>query len=725
MDLSRTAFFSSPLADKLMFYQMTGQEELGGLFSIEVDLLSSDEAVDLAALLGQEASVHIERTDASVREFNGFVTSFALVGQHGNFARYRAVLRPWLWFLGQNQTSRIFQESTVPDIVKEIFREHGFSDFEESLNGDYRKWEYLVQYRESDLNFVSRMLEQEGIHYYFKHADGKHKLVLADSNNAHTPSPGYEAVPFFPPLARERRQDEHISKLVLHRRVRPGKFTARDWQFKTPEILEKDRKSPLESAFNEYEIYDFPGEFEDIEQATTQAQLRLEEYQVDYETVEGSGPIRGLFAGSRFALTQYPREDQNREYLILSARYEVRVSEYESNAVPDKEPIFEFKFVAIDAKRPYRAARRTRKPRVEGVHTAKVVGAEGEEIHTDPFGRVRVKFHWDRREEENEKSSCYVRVSQLWAGQNWGGQFLPRVGQEVIVDFLEGDPDRPIITGRVYNQAQMPPYALPNNATQSGIKTRSSPGGKPSNFNEMRFEDKKGSEEFYFQAEKNTLVKNDQSTTVKGSRSASISHDDSVSVTGDRSVSVGGNLSVTVKGGGKSPVHSTHSVKGKHSVDASDTIEMTAPTHISFTVGKSVIILTPDAINLMAQTGAAMALDPNVFTVAKGEAHLMLDPNAFIMAKGGASLLLDPNVAVTSAEGGAQLLLDGNAALGAQGNVTLDGMTVAGTGKTEAGFSCVTQSFALTGDTSTLGAGMINVQGMGMVSIVGTSVKVN
>lgn len=727
MQLDRTVGFASPMAEKLVFYSMTGREELGRLFSYEVDLLSQDDSLDLSELLGHPASVLLERSDGTLREFNGFVTRFSLVGQHRNFVRYRAVLHPWLWFLGQTKNSRIFQACKVPDVVKEIFREHGFSDFEEAYSTpSYRQWEYLVQYRESDLNFVSRILEQEGIHYFFKHAGGKHVLVLADSNNAHRPSPGYEAVPFFPDMARERRQQEHLDTWSSARQVRPAQFSARDFQFKTAEVVAAERRSPLDETYPEYDVFDFPGEFADAEQAEAQVLLRLEEHQVDYETVQGGGPVRGLMAGSRFTLTHFPRDDQNRDYLVVSAAYDLQVSEYESHLEEDVQPVLRFEFVGIDAKRPYRVPRRTKKPRVEGPQTAIVVGPEHAEIHADDYRRVLVKFHWDRAPEANEKSSCWIRVSQLSAGQNWGGMHIPRVGQEVIVDFLEGDPDRPIITGRVYNQAQMPPYTLPVNATQSGIKSRSSAEGAPSNFNELRFEDKKGSEELHFQAEKDmsTLVKHDRSTTVKGSRSAGVGHDDSVSVTGDRSVTVNGNLSVDVKGGGKSPVHSTHSVTGKHSVDASDTIEMTAPTHIQLAVGDSVILITPAAINIIAKTGASLTLDANAFGISKSGSQVLLDVNANLQAKGEANVLLDGNACVNS-KGGSQLLLDANAAVGTSGNVKLDGASVKGKGKDELSLVVAGSSIALSGDTTVVAAGMINVNGMGMVSIAGVTAKVN
>jgi len=719
--------FASPLGERLNFYSMMGREALGRPFSYEVDLLSEDDAIDLAELLGQPASVILERTDGSLREFNGFVTHFSLVGPYGRFSRYRAVLRPWLWFLSQNKNSRIFQACKVPDVVKDIFREHGFSDFEESFsNPEYRKWEYLVQYRESDFNFVSRILEQEGIHYFFKHADGKHVLVLADSNNAHGPNDGYDEVKFYPPLKNERRTEEHLDTWTTQKQLRPGKFTARDYQFKKPEVIESKHGAPLETAHAEYELYDFPGEYEDADQGDAQVRLRLEEHQLEHETVQGSGPVRGLSSGARFSLTQFPRDDQNREYLITSAAYEIRVSEYESNIAHDKDPIFIFRLTGIDAKRPYRVPRLTKKPVVEGPQTGVIVGPEGSEIHTDEYGRVRVKFHWDRRPQKNEESSCFIRVSQLWAGQQWGGIHIPRVDQEVIVDFLEGDPDRPIITGRVYNQAQMPPYDLPPNATKSGIQSRSSSDGAPSNFNEIRFEDKKGSEELGLQAEKdmNTLVKNDQSTTVKHDRSASITGSDSISVGGDRSVSVKGNLSVTVQGGGKSAVHSTHSVTGKHSVDASDTIDMTAPNHIKLTVGGSSILITQSAITITSGTGSSVTLNANVLAKSSGASKLELSGEAHMEASGKAKVHLD-STATMESSASSQVKLDSNAAVKSSGNVTLDGATVVGTGLTEASLKVAAQSVKCTPASVDVAGATVNVNGSMMVSIAAGLVKIN
>jgi type VI secretion system secreted protein VgrG len=718
MLLTRSATFASPLGERLMFYAFSGRETLGRPFTYEVELLSDDDSIDLAELLGQAATVVLERTDGTIREFNGFVTEFSLVGQHGNFARYRAVMHPWLWFLGQRRNSRIFQEKTVPEIAKALFREHGFSDFEEVL-GEYRIWEYLVQYRETDLNFVSRILEQEGIYYFFKHQEGKSILVLSDSPSAHETAPGYERVPYFPPMERERRQEEHVDTWRLSRQIRTGTFSVKDFNFERPSALLASQISlPFEHARGDYEVYDYPGEVKEPPEADAQAKIRLEEHQADHEVVRGGGPVRGLMAGSRFTLELFPREDQNKEYVVVSGSYEIRVAEFESNDPKDRDPLFRFELTAIDAKRPYRAPRLTRKPVVEGPQTAIVVGLEGKEIWTDQYGRVKVQFHWDREGHYNEESSCWVRVSQIWAGTKWGAMHIPRIGQEVIVDFLEGDPDRPIVTGRVYNGDNMPPYDLPDNQTQSGIKSRSTQGGSPDNFNELRFEDKKGEEEVYLQAEKNmtTLVKNDQTSTIKRDRVTTIERNDIVNVTGDITVTIG-HADQPDK-----PRKSAMNVTGKHRLDASDTIDIQAPNKITLTVGGSSITITPGSITLTAG-GSTVAIDANVFAHSSGDSQLMLDANAFAKASGGGSMLLDGNACVQSS-GGSQMLLDGDANLTSNGAVGLKGSKVTGKGDTEAGLDGGGSTVTLTPASADLAGAQVNVNGKGVVSIGGPMVKI-
>jgi type VI secretion system secreted protein VgrG len=550
MSLARVAVVQSPLAEgALLLRSMRCSEALGRPFRYDLELLTADANLDLGALLGQTMTVALELQGGETREFTGHVTEFSLAGGAGRHVLYRAQLRPWLELLSYQTNCRIFQQQTVPDVVKQIFREHGFSDFEEKLTDSYRAWEYLVQYRESDFNFVSRMLEQEGIYYYFKHQAGVHTLVLADSRSAHAAVPGYEEIPYYPPEHGAERDREHVDAWYLTRRIQPGAVAASDFDFTRPRASLLTRRSePQEQAGAAFEAYDYPGEFLQTEEGDKEVRVRLEAHHAEQEVAEGAGNAAGLSVGALFSLSQFPRTDQNKEYLVVRADYHIQVNADESGVAGSGAPGYRCQFAAIDSQRPYRTPRHTRKPLVEGPQTAIVVGLAGEEIYTDEYGRVKVKFHWDRVGAGDENSSCWVRVAQLWAGTNFGGIHIPRIGQEVIVDFLEGDPDRPIITGRVYNFDNQVPYALPGNQTQSGIKSRSSKGGNPSNFNELRFEDKKGSEQLSAQAEKDlsVLVKNAETRKVGASRSVNIGTDDVLEVGAKRDARIGADDSESV-----------------------------------------------------------------------------------------------------------------------------------------------------------------------------------
>ena len=547
---NRSIVVTSPLGeDVLLFHSMNVNERLGRLFQFDLDLLSNDPEIKLQDILAQNVTVRYQRSDGENRYFNGFVSQFSQAGMHGNLFVYRATLRPWFWFLTRTADCRIFQNKTVPDIIKEVFRDEGFSDFEDSLSGTYREWDYCVQYRETDFNFISRLMEQEGMYYFFKHEDGKHTLVLSDSISAHETVPGYEEVPFYPPEQSERRERDHISDWSLNQIVQPGAYALNDYDFKKPKAnLEVKSTVSRDHDQSEFEIYDYPGEYKESGDGDGYVRARIEELQSQHEEVQGAGNVAGLMTGCLFKLVNYPRDDQNREYLITSASYNLGPQEYESDVAKGSDSIFSCSISAIDKQQAFRAPRITPKPSVQGPQTATVVGKDGEEIWTDKYGRVKVQFHWDRYGEENENSSCWVRVSHPWAGKNWGAVAIPRIGQEVIVSFIEGDPDQPIITGRVYNDDNMHPYELPANATQSGIKTRSSKEGTPDNFNEIRFEDKKGEEEVYIHAEKdqNNVVENDETTSVGNDRSETVGNDETISIGNNRTEDVGKNESITI-----------------------------------------------------------------------------------------------------------------------------------------------------------------------------------
>ncbi|HEU4618861.1 MAG TPA: type VI secretion system tip protein TssI/VgrG [Gammaproteobacteria bacterium] len=575
------------LADEdLLFRTMDGTEELGRPFLYDLELLSPKEDLALDDVLGQEACVTLDVRGGAKRYFHGYVTQFAQTGRRGRYATYRMQLRPWLWFLTRTADCRIFQGKTVPEIVTAVFREHGFSDFKDSLSGSYRTWEYCVQYRETDFNFVSRLMEQEGIYYYFLHEDGKHTLVLSDSHGAHSPlDNGYSEIPYYPPAQAVR--DEHIYDWYFQKSVQPGKYVLRAYDFRKPKAnLEVNSVVSRDHAQAEFEVFDYPGEYFERGEGDAYVKARIEELQTEHERARGVCDARGVCTGGLFKLAEYPRQDQNREYLIVSAHQSISLGDYES---ADQSMQFKCVFNAMDSAAPYRVARLTPKPVVQGPQTAITVGPAGEEIWTDKFGRIKVQFHWDRYGKADENSSCWVRVAQVWAGSNWGGMHIPRVGQEVIVDFIEGDPDRPIVTGRVYNADNMPPYGLPDNKTQSGIKSRSSKGGNGDNFNEIRFEDLKGSEQMYIHAEKDqsSVVENDQTEDVGRDKHVTVGRDRTEDIGQDRTLHVGRDKTENVDRDKSIQVGKDHSegIKSNMTISVGNTLTETVAINYTETVG--------------------------------------------------------------------------------------------------------------------------------------------
>jgi type VI secretion system secreted protein VgrG len=618
------------------FVQMSGREAIGEPFEYHVDLVSEDIDIDPEDLLGQTMAIHLEVSGDKQRHFHGYVTSVDFVDHVRPSAGYRAIVRPWLWLLKNTTNCRIFQNKTIPAIVKQIFRDRGFTDFEESLSGEYEVVDYLVQYRESDFNFVSRLLEHAGIYYHFRHDSNAHTLVLADSSAGHQRAPNCGTLPYNPPDDHRSALAEYVDRWQLTQRITPGAVVLRDFDFERPKAnLTASVSAPKGHAAADAELYDYPGAYRVKSDGEALARIRLEEHQEHYQEVTGHTNARGLAVGALFELTDYPRDDQNREYLVSWAALAIVGHDVVSGGA-DRGQTFSCEFGAIASSVQFRTPPRTRKPVVQGPQTAVVVGKAGEEIWTDKYGRIKVQFHWDREGQSDQNSSCWVRVSQVWAGANWGAMHIPRVGQEVIVEFLEGDPDRPIVTGRVYNASNMPPYSLSDNQTQSGIKSRSTKGGGVPNANEIRFEDKKGHEELYFQAERNqtTLVKANQSVSVGANRSVSVGADETVSVTANRTTTIGKKDVVTVKGEHEMTVSKkvTQTYLDDHAVKltGNQTIEIgkNKTEHVTQTYG-----LTTDTKFELTQVSTTLTFQSNqvtldaasVITVTRGPAKLTID----------------------------------------------------------------------------------------------------
>lgn len=504
----------TPLGDdKLVVSRVVGEERLGRMFEYRVDAISEDHEVAFDDIVGKNVTVRLELEEGNTRYFNGYVTQFSQVPQGAHLASYQLTVSPWLWMLTRASDCRIFQEMSIPDILEEIFKEFAVGDYELKLSGSYAPLEYCVQYRETYFNFVSRLMEQVGIYYYFEHTNGQHVMHLTDARSGHSPFPGYDEILFRPP-GRAAVLVEHVSSWQVGKGVRSGKATLKDFDFKKPaKDLTKSSEIARSHANATYEIYDYPGEYVEPGDGDALAKIRIEELQAQHEVASGQSDARGIASGCVFSLADHPRGDQNREYLVVSTRMLM-----DSDLENQSGSAFECDFEVIDSRNAFRTLRTTPKPIVQGPQTALVVGPSGEEIHTDKYGRVKVQFHWDRRSIADENSSCWIRVAQLWAGKKWGAMYIPRIGHEVIVEFLEGDPDRPIITGRVYNGANMPPYALPGEKTKSTIKSNSSKGG--GGFNEIRLEDKKGKEQVFIHAQRNmdTRVRNDSLARIYGNR---------------------------------------------------------------------------------------------------------------------------------------------------------------------------------------------------------------
>lgn len=642
---NRSVSVTTPLGDdELIFQSMTGTEEMGRLFEFEIELIreQSKGTVDVSSLLGEDMTLTLEMPDTSTRYFNGAVVQFRHTGFVEGYYRYRAVLRPWLWFLTRKANCRIFQEKTIPDIVKEILGEYSYVDVEYKTEGTYATLDYCVQYRESDFNFISRLMEHEGIFYYFKHESGKHTMVITDSGSSYQSVSGYSTIPYYPPGNPAAREQDHIYEWLSDYQVQSGAYEINDFDFEAPssDLTAKSTKSQGHS-YDSLEVYDYPGKYTETSVGTNRTDVRIEELHTHYAMRQGQANAMGIQTGMEFTLSDFYFSEENAKHVIVSASYVIQGDSYGSGG-SSGEP-FQVSFVALNSEQQFRPQRITSKPVVAGTQTAIVVGKSGEEIWTDKYGRVKVQFHWDREGTNDENSSCWVRVSYPTAGKNWGWISLPRMDQEVIVSFLEGDPDQPIITGRVYNAEQMPPYDLPTNQTQSGIKTRSSKSGTADNYNEIRFEDKKDEEELYVHAEKdykrvvenNEVVEigiekqdegnqtvdiyNNRTTTLQeGDDTLTISKGDSTTTvakgdyalnvdTGKRTLSIKDNDSTTVSSGN----HSLKVSSGSSSLETGTTISQKAGTSMSSEAGTSMSVKAGTSMTLEASVSIELKVGGN------------------------------------------------------------------------------------------------------------------
>jgi len=508
--------------------------------------LVSEEVIPCEEIIRQEGTLTIINPEALVapnRYFHGIIRSFRYIESKGRFHIYEAQLVPSLWLLSLTQDCRIFQDMKLTDIVGKILEENGITSdlFEFRLDKKDTFNKFNVQYNETDLHFISRLLEKEGIYYFFEHYKDKHVLVFCDTEAFYQDIEGDTSIEFNSGGIASANKIS-ISSFDYSDRMRPSVHTYTNYNFKTPSAdLKTDYKAEYNNQDDEFEIYSYPGSYGKTDRGSDLAQVRLETMAALKEKGRGVSNCTRLTSGATFTLTGHNVPKFNQEYFIFGiAHGGAQPGVLKELADNDVKPGYSNIFMVIPSSVTYRPEQRHGKPMVPGLLSAVVTGPKGEEIWPDEYGRVNVQFHWDREGKMDESSSCWLRTIQFWNGGSYGSQFIPRIGDEVLVSFINGDMDYPIITGSVVNEAKRPNYSLPANKTQSGIKTRSTPGGTDANFNELRFEDKMGSEEVYLQGEKdwNILIKND-----KGQR---IGHDETLTVGNDRTKFVVMNQSETI-----------------------------------------------------------------------------------------------------------------------------------------------------------------------------------
>lgn len=605
----------------LALSRMTGQEQLSELFEYTLECVSENAELDLYEVLGQPIAVEFDTDGEGVRYLHGLVCEAGHIGSRGEYALYKLTMTAWPWIMTRTTDCRIFSDQTVPDIIEALLSDNGFDDFDNRLMGQYEPRNFCVQYQESDFAFISRLMEHEGIYYYFEHFENRHVLVLCDDFSAHSTAPNYSDIPHYPESSDTSRDTDHLVNWQFRRRIRSGKYVTKDFAFDQPKRdLLVQTAGATAGNYPSQEIYDYPGGYPCAASGemtrsygTRLAEMRMQALSADHEVASADGNVRGLGAGHVFVLTHCERQDQNREYLVLYASLLIQMDSYYSGSGGGAVEL-RSSFRCMPSNVPFRPQRKTLKPEIRGPQTAIVVGAAGEEIWTDQHGRVKLQFHWDRYGQSDETSSCWVRVSQAWAGEKWGSIHVPRMGQEVIVEYIDGDPDRPIVTGRVYNGDRPVPYELPENATQSGIKSRSSKGGKPANFNEIRMEDKKGSEELYLHAEKDqtNIVENDESTHIGHDRKEEVGNDETITIGKNRTENVGENETLLI------------AANRKESVGKNETIDI--GENRKETVGKN------ETINIGVNRKEAVGKDVQI-TIGKNKSESIGDDSSLTVGK--------------------------------------------------------------------------------------------
>ena len=656
--------------DVLLLERFAGEEDVSRPFRFTLDMLSEKPSIDPNDVLRKPVTVTIVIPGGEERHFHGIVSRFSAGGKRAGLNAYRAEMVPWLWFLSLTNDCRIFQNLDVSEVITKVFKGNGFSDFKFKLMGSPAKRVYCVQYRESNLAFVSRLLEEEGIFYFFEHTDSAHTLILTDHPSQVPPCPAVSRLRMTKTQSWGMAEEALVTSAEMVHSAVTEKIELTDYDFEKPSTsLRATASGTLKD-----EVYDYPGNYTVKADGDKLARLRLEQKEAERDLLQGESNSPSLTCGHKFDLTEHAVASFNKSYHLLRIKHSARMENYTTD---DAEYDYSNTFDAILSSVPYRPPLVTPKAVVQGSQTAVVVGPAGEEIYVDKYGRVKVQFFWDRDGKKDANSSCWVRVSSAWSGKNWGFIQIPRIGQEVIVDHLEGDPDQPIITGRVYNAEQMPPYALPANMTQSGVLTRSTKGGSAATANEIRFEDKKGSEQLFIHAEKNQdievendethwvghdrtktvdndetthikhdrdeTVDNDESITIGGNRTEQVSKDETISISGNRTESVGKDEGISISGNRAETVAKNESI----SISGNRTETVSKDETVSISGNRKVVVSKDETLETQGarkvqigkddrlEVGKKLSIDvSDEISIKTGDAMIVMKKNGDITIKG-------------------------------------------------------------------------------------------
>lgn len=636
----------TPLAaDLFEVLSIQGEEQLSKPFSYKVAVGTDDPKVDFSALVGKSVTITINSEDGTPQLRNGVVARLAQQGGESSDIVYVMEVVPQLWLLSRGFDNRIYQNMTVLEIAEKILKEFGITDYTLSCQGTYSPREYVVQYGESSFDFLARLMEDEGIFYFFKHEDGKHKIIITDDASSHEAQPGVAAEIHFKTFDSSYAEENSISEMSSDQQIVMTKYRMTDYNFETPAtdlfVTVDGAAEPATPG-----MYEYPGGFMTKSDGEKRLKHRIEMAEFAQKSIRGSSNVRGFVAGSTFKLVGHDRDELNTDYVLRSVSFSVNQDRYENT------------FTAFQKTVPYRPMPSARKPMIHGYQLATVVGKSGEEIWTDEYGRVKIHFPWDRDSKKDENSSCWVRVAQMWAGKSWGSLTIPRIGTEVIVCFLDGDPDRPMIVGTLYNGTQTVPYTLPDNKTRSTMKSNSSKGG--GGFNEIRFEDLKDSEEIFIQAQKdmNEEILNKHVEHVVKSRQAFIATDVAFDDDAIENLVVKGNRKVTVKDAASLETH-TNEGEFKQNVTKNFTLKVDGDTLTIECAGD--IIIKGKTIS-METTGGDFKIKSSATIQAKASTEIKQESGTSFSNKSGTDYKTEAGTTMklkasisTDVDGGAML----------------------------------------------------------------------